>query len=75
MNECWFCGEVIDRLDTAAILITASGLWVDGEDAAIQELYSHSTCAVNRLKGASEKFKLDHLFDLNLDLNGSPNSN
>ena len=63
--SCWFCGEVIDGSDTAAILVTASGLWVAGNDAARQEFYSHSTCAVNRLKGASEKFELGHFFDLN----------
>jgi hypothetical protein len=63
--SCWFCGEVIDGSDSAAILITASGLWVAGKDAAIQELYLHSTCALNRLQGASEKFELGHFFDLN----------
>jgi len=63
--SCSFCGEVIDGSDTAAILITASGLWVAGNDAARQEFYSHSTCAVSRLKGASEKFELGHFFDLN----------
>jgi hypothetical protein len=63
--SCWFCGEGIDGSDPAAILITASGLWIAAEDAAIQEFYSHSTCAISRLKGASEKFELDHFFDLN----------
>jgi len=63
--SCSFCGEVIDGSDTAAILITASGLWVADNDAARQEFYSHSTCAVNRLKDASEKFELGHFFDLN----------
>ena len=63
--SCWFCGEGIDRSDTAAILINASGLWTEGEDTPSQEFYLHSTCAVHRLKGVNMKFELDVFFDLN----------
>ena len=62
--SCWFCGESIEALESAAIRITASGLWTEDDDPRTQEFYLHADCAVHRLKGATMKFELDIFFDL-----------
>jgi len=41
-RACCFCGEIIERTDTAALEITLSNLW---HRDAIQGLQAHSVCA------------------------------
>jgi len=56
--ECWFCGRGIERVDTGAVLIAIEGLWRwdagnVASDAPHQAIYAHSSCAKDRLKGAT----------------------
>lgn len=56
--SCWFCARGIERSDDGAVLITLEGLWRchDGprtNDDPIQLVYAHSSCARQRLKGAT----------------------
>jgi len=56
--SCWFCDRGIERSDDGAILVTLEGLWRwhDGprsNDDPIQQVYSHSSCAKQRLNGAT----------------------
>lgn len=55
--SCWFCDQKIDRSDEGAVLITFESLWRwhDGPrtDDPAQQVYAHSSCAKQRLKGAT----------------------
>ena len=56
--QCWFCGEGIDRTDSGAIIMTVENLWrweaeSASEDDPMQSVYAHSTCAKDRLQGAT----------------------
>jgi len=56
--QCWFCGEGIDRADAGALIITVGNLWrweaeSAGDDDPTQCVYAHSSCAKERLEGAT----------------------
>lgn len=58
--QCWFCGQGIARDDASAVMVTIEGLWAAGsqsEDNPLQALYAHSTCAKDRLQGATMAFE------------------
>lgn len=55
---CWFCDRGIERSDDGAILITLENIWRWHEgsrtdDDPCQQVYAHSSCAKDRLKGAT----------------------
>lgn len=55
--SCWFCDRAIERTDPEAILIVVRGFWrwQDGslaDDDAAQNIYAHSACAKDHMKGA-----------------------
>ncbi|OYY72336.1 MAG: hypothetical protein B7Y47_04770 [Sphingomonas sp. 28-63-12] len=56
--QCWFCGVGIDRDDKSAVLVSVESLWrwADGErgkEDPFQNIYIHSTCAKDRMTGAT----------------------
>jgi hypothetical protein len=56
--QCWFCGKVIEPTDTAAVMIGVQSLWrwdsgVRRNDDPWQDIYAHSTCAKERMRGAT----------------------
>lgn len=56
--QCWFCGQGIDRADASAVVMTVESLWrwdagSPREDDPVQSVYAHSSCAKDRLKGAT----------------------
>jgi len=64
--QCWFCGQGIDRADAGAAVISIANLWLwdagsRGEDDPWQAVYAHSTCARERLKGATMEIE-PHIF-------------
>jgi hypothetical protein len=56
--QCWFCGPGIERDDAHAVMITVENVWrweagSMSEDDPLQSVYAHSTCARDRLNGAT----------------------
>ncbi len=56
--RCWFCDWPIERTDPGAVLVHVRGFWAwnDGsnaDDDPAQDVYAHSACAKDRLKGAT----------------------
>lgn len=56
--QCWFCGLGVEQDDAHAVMITVENLWrweadSPSEDDPMQSVYAHSSCASDRLKGAT----------------------
>jgi hypothetical protein len=64
--SCWFCGKTIDGADAGAVMIGVENLWrwADGrrgEEDPWQGVYAHSTCAKDRMAGATRTLE-PHIF-------------
>jgi hypothetical protein len=55
-NQCWFCGESIERSDQGALEIDIRNLWIE---ASTQTVFSHSQCAQQRLQGKGRQLYFD----------------
>lgn len=56
--QCWFCGDSISRADGGAVIVNIESLWrwdagSLGDDGPSQDIYAHSICAKEQMKGAT----------------------
>ena len=56
--QCWFCGEGVDEIDAGAVMICIQSLWrwnsgSPSEDDPLQQIYAHSECTKERMRGAT----------------------
>jgi len=56
--QCWFCGQEVEEIDNDAVMVSVENLWNwrarhSEPDAPVQAMFAHSTCAKDRMRGAT----------------------
>ncbi len=60
--NCWFCRNDIELDDPGAVMIVVESLWrwdagSRSDDDPWQQIYAHSMCAKERVRGATMKLE------------------